>query len=236
MVANRRLTPSLFQADWYVLGRLRLAIEAALSAAGMRAESRALDMGCGDRPYEAIFRDRGLEYVGADLAVDAEVTIRSGETTSLPASSFDLGLSFQVLEHVWDIDWYLAEIHRMVKPGGSMILSTHGAWLYHPHPTDFRRWTKDGLVREIETRGWKVNRVFAIAGPLAWSLTIRAIAVADALTRFPLIGKVLANGLCFIYNVRIVIEDRLTPKQVRDDNACVYVCLCARLPEESASL
>ena len=36
-----------------------------------------------------------------------------------------------------------------------MLLSTHGARFYHPHPGDYRRWTGEGLRREIEAPGSK---------------------------------------------------------------------------------
>ena len=75
----------------------------------------------------------------------------------LPDGCAKVIVSFQVLEHVWDLDWYFSEIRRLLAPGGTLLLSTHGTWLYHPHPTDFRRWTREGLRMELSSRGFVVQ-------------------------------------------------------------------------------
>jgi SAM-dependent methyltransferase len=112
------------------------------------------------------------------------VTIIPGKPLDLADASVDGVTSFQVLEHVWDIDWYLRESYRILKPGGWLLLSTHGTWLFHPHPTDFRRWTRPGLEDEIKARGFTHVGTLPIAGPLAWTLMIRdADDSADCLSR-----------------------------------------------------
>lgn len=221
-----RLRPSRSRPDWHVLEGLRRAIDTLLDDLALPAGARAFDMGCGDRPYEPLFAERGIRYVGGDLGAGADVVIEPERALPLGDAEFDLAVSFQVLEHVWDLDWYLGELKRILKPGGSMLLSTHGAWLYHPHPQDFRRWTRAGLVREIEDRGWRVERTIAVSGPLAWSLIVRAIAAREALSRFGGAGRMVAALVCRIYNLRIAMEERITPAAVRESNACVYVCRC----------
>jgi len=82
-------------------------------------------------------------------------------------------VSFQVLEHVRDIDTYLKEAGRVLRDDGLMLLSTHGTWLYHPHPEDHRRWTREGLIGEIARRGFQVTDCIAVVGPLAWTSMVR---------------------------------------------------------------
>ena len=43
--------------------------------------------------------------------------------------SADLALSFQVLEHVRDLQTYFSEARRVLRQDGSLLLSTHGTWL-----------------------------------------------------------------------------------------------------------
>jgi len=83
-------------------------------------------------------------------------------------ATFDMVASFQVLEHVWDLATHLTEAHRVLRPGGWLPLSTHGAWFYHPHPGDYRRWTGEGLRREIEAPGFGLLEMRPVVGPLAW--------------------------------------------------------------------
>ena len=40
---------------------------------------------------------------------------------------------------------YLAECFRVLRPGGRLLLSTHGMFVYHPDPDDYWRWTCAGL-------------------------------------------------------------------------------------------
>jgi ubiquinone/menaquinone biosynthesis C-methylase UbiE len=68
-------------------------------------------------------------------------------------------VSFQVLEHVPVPNDYLKEAHRVTKSGGKLFLTTHGQWPYHPTPTDYHRWTKAGLILELERAGFAVRSV-----------------------------------------------------------------------------
>ncbi|TIO04185.1 MAG: hypothetical protein E5X93_31095 [Mesorhizobium sp.] len=111
----------------------------------------------------------------------------------------------------------------MLRDDGVLLLSTHGSWLYHPHPEDHRRWTRTGLVVDLADRGLEVEEVHAIAGPLATTTLIRLTGFAFFLRRLPIIGAILASLLALLMNLRAQLEDRLTPAQIRDDNACVFL-------------
>jgi SAM-dependent methyltransferase len=134
--------------DYLTLSSLEPALEQQIARrlAG-RTGLRILDLGCGQRPYEAIFRQLGAGYLAYDVpSQQADV---AGTAGSLPFSEqvFDAVLCTQVLEHVPDPAATLAEISRVLKPGGWCFLSTHGTYLFHPHPTDYWRWTQQGMER-----------------------------------------------------------------------------------------
>ena len=188
---------------------------------------QVLDFGCGDRPYESMIRSRGFEYVASDLGGDVDLVLKPGSPVNTPDGSLAGIVSFQVLEHVWDIDWYLGECRRMLGMDGWLLLSTHGVWPYHPHPTDYRRWTRDGLRGELESRGLQVVRIHGLLGPLAWTTQIRALGLRHALLQLPL-SNLFVPPFMFAMNLRIAVEDAITPESVRQDNACIYVALCKR--------
>jgi SAM-dependent methyltransferase len=127
-----------------------------------------LDYGCGGSPYKTLFdaeRYMRADYIdgeGLDFIISNEGKIEIAD------SSFDTVLSTQVLEHVHSPKAYLDEAFRVLRPGGRLILTTHGIWQDHPCPYDFRRWTRDGLLRELEMSGFRVNRLARITtGPRA---------------------------------------------------------------------
>src|SRR5215831_20433462 len=152
---RRRLQPRLWDTDWLVLRAMRTAIEGLADRIASPGKV-ALDFGCGAKPYAQLFTSRGVTYRGADLGNGHEVQIRPDGTLSAADQSADLVVSFQVLEHVRDIDTYLQESERVLRDDGLMLLSTHGTWLYHPHPGDHRRWTREGLIAELELHGFEV--------------------------------------------------------------------------------
>ncbi len=225
MEGSARLNPRWWDHQRHILARLRAAVEEEVARLPLGAGQRVVDIGCGDMPYRPLFAARGAEYLGCDLDDSAAVRITPGEPIPLPDGEAQGVVSFQVLEHVWDLDWYLGECRRLLRPDGWLLLSTHGSWLYHPHPTDFRRWTRDGLVGEIASRGFTVERVQALVGPLAWTTQFRLLGYREVLRRVPLVGPVVLAPLAMAMNLRMALEDLVTPAAIREGNACVYVVI-----------
>ncbi len=131
------------------------------AAAGLRV----LDVGCGEKPYLPYF-DGASEYVGVDVDESARAdVVGAAERLPLPDASFDLVLCLQVLEHVDDPARAVRELHRVVKPGGRVLVATHGAYVFHPSPVDYWRWTHTGLARLLEDNGeWRSVEVAAGSG------------------------------------------------------------------------
>ena len=128
---------------------------------------------------------RGVTYIGADFDGAPDIAIRADGTLDAPDRSADLVVSFQVLEHVRDLDTYLGEARRVLRDDGLLLLSTHGTWLYHPHPEDHRRWTREGLIADLAVRGFEATECIAVVGPLAWTTMVRLTCFAVALRRIP---------------------------------------------------
>jgi SAM-dependent methyltransferase len=223
--AQRRKSPRIYDTDWMVLRQMRRDIASALATVTSKTPQSLIDLGCGSQPYRDLIEAQGLSYRGADLGTSADIEIAPSGHVSAPDASADIISSFQVLEHVRDLDLYLAEAHRMLRTGGSLLLSTHGNWLYHPHPEDHRRWTRTGLILDIETRGFAVQSCVPIVGPLAWTGLMRLTSYAFVLRKIPLIGRGLAGIFATLMNIRAMMEDAITPPAIRADNACVYLVM-----------
>ncbi|HEX4138882.1 MAG TPA: class I SAM-dependent methyltransferase [Candidatus Methylacidiphilales bacterium] len=155
-----RLNPPRTEIDYLANADLRDAI--LLLAKNQRG--RALDYGCGGSPYREILPDL-RPYIradippgeGLDLTLDAD-----GLLPDEPAAGYDLVLSTQVLEHVPDPARYLAEAYRLLRPGGALILTTHGLIPEHGCPYDFYRWTADGLARAVTCAGFVVEENYKL--------------------------------------------------------------------------
>ncbi len=96
--------------------------------------STVLDLGAGrGSSADLDFRSRALRVVGVDpdSAVlgnpyldEAKVQVAPDYNIPYPDESFDIVISNNVIEHVRDVNRYLQEIHRVLKPGGHFVAKT----------------------------------------------------------------------------------------------------------------
>ncbi len=216
-----RYRPRMWHTDWMLLRELARVIREETKTF-LRPGQTMVDLGCGQMPYRRAIEEAGVIYRGADLDDSADLKIAADGQVDLPDHSSDAVLSVQVLEHVRDLDSYCAEIRRLLNENGLLFLSTHGTWLYHPHPEDHRRWTRSGLKHDLETRGFVVEDIIAMVGPLATTTVLRLTGYAFVLRKLPVAGPALAGALSILMNARAWLEDKITPRQISADNACIY--------------
>lgn len=227
---KNRLRPAIWIPDAYPLRKLASCLEDVVGRRfGHRPGAAIVDFGCGDSPYQPLFDAQSLRYLSCDLpGSGAAIEFEPGQTVPVDSGSADGVVSFQVLEHVWDLGWYLREARRMLKDDGVLVLSTHGVWPYHPHPTDFRRWTRPGLVCEIESHGFDVHENHALVGPLAWTVLFQAMALGAVLGKLPLVGTFISGAVATLVNPWLWLADKITPRQWATENAAIYLVVATK--------
>jgi SAM-dependent methyltransferase len=188
---------------------------------------RILDYGCAELPYRSFFSPLA-EYVGADLPGNPDATVEIAADGTLPVADagFDAVLSTQVLEHVADPATYLAECARVLRPGGRMLLSTHGIMVFHPDPVDYWRWTAAGLERVVSQAGLEVVRLEGIVGLGATGIQLFQESLyyrVPALLRAP---------LALVLQTLAALADRFESAEARRLNALVFT-LVAEKPQEA---
>jgi len=142
-------------------------------------KGRVLDIGAGEAPWQHLLRH--ADYVGVDVAEASDYGMRQkpdiryydGVTLPFDAATFDYVLCTEVLEHVPDPAHFLADLSRVLRTGGTLVLTVPWSARLHHTPHDYTRFTRFGLDRlirsaafseiEIEERG---NDVAVIANKL----------------------------------------------------------------------
>jgi SAM-dependent methyltransferase len=107
------------------------------------SSARTLDIGGGSKPYRKYFPNSVsvdiLAREGVDVVGDAH------DLHMFKDAEFDIILSTEVLEHLHTPEKALSEMHRTLKSGGTLILTTRFIFPLHNVPGDFFRFTPYGL-------------------------------------------------------------------------------------------
>lgn len=105
---------------------------------------RILDAGCGEGYGAELLRRAGansvfgLDYEGTTLRHVAkaypQIKLLQGNLVQqgLAADTFDLVVSLQTIEHLWDQPAFVAECARVVRPAGTVVLSTPNRLTFPP--------------------------------------------------------------------------------------------------------
>ena len=136
-------------------------------------KGKVLNAGCGWRDISHLIDGK---LVNQDLRYDDErrdnVDIYS-PLDSIPVSDgyFDAVISIAVMEHVQDPCGVMAEMVRVLAPGGVLVMSIPFMQPEHKYPTDFQRYTKDGIVELCTSHGLRIieiNSLFTVYHTLFW--------------------------------------------------------------------
>ena len=126
---RERLYPSLTNPSWLVLRRRREIFRKWLALPGAR-ELDVLDVGGRIQPYRPLLEGRLRSYVAVDVRRTPLVNlVARGEQIPVRSGQFDLVICTQVLEYIPDPSAVVAELHRVLKPGGWLLLSVPASGL-----------------------------------------------------------------------------------------------------------
>lgn len=147
----------------------------------LRSPGRVLDLGCGSGWMLERYREAGWDVVGVEYSASAcdagrskGLTMHCGSLTdaALPAASFDYIRSNHSFEHLTNPVETLAEISRLLEPGGTLFLGVpdtmgltarlFGAeWFYVGAPVHTINYNRLNLAALLDRAGFDVQRVRA---------------------------------------------------------------------------
>jgi 2-polyprenyl-3-methyl-5-hydroxy-6-metoxy-1,4-benzoquinol methylase len=194
-VAADMQPPDLQLRRSFLLEQLARAAERPARSRGETSPSpplRVLDVGCGEGQLTAAIADAGHQVLGVDVAEEplrrarsrhAGLELRCVEPSGewpLADASFDVVWSGETIEHVADTARWLSELRRVLRSGGSLILSTpaHGPLTrlglalsrrrferhFDPRADHLRFYTRRTLSRLLEDFGYEQVEVSEAGG------------------------------------------------------------------------
>lgn len=147
--------------------RVWLELFAKSAATAVPPGSYILDAGAGNGPYKPLFTDMHYEsadFCQVDKAYGAITHVCDLAAIPVPSERYDLVLCTQVLEHVSDPKEMLAELFRVLKPGGVLYASAPLFYEEHEAPYDYFRYTRFGLRYVLESVGFQVGQLQPLEG------------------------------------------------------------------------
>lgn len=150
------------------------------------AKGKLVDLGCGVKPYENIFKPYIDSYFGIDFPTTAEGNYGSETVadlyidctdTKISSESFDTLLSTQVIEHIFDTKKYVEECFRLLKKDGIGIFTVPFVWQCHAEPYDFFRFTKYSLEKLFVEQGFEIIELKELEGAYATLIQTKIISI-----------------------------------------------------------
>jgi SAM-dependent methyltransferase len=163
---------SAFNPYWIEMRWLRRSVE----FLAPHARGDVLDVGCGERPYDGLFKPHVKSYVGLEYPPVADNLIPEiwnmlerlrgivdvfgdGQCMPFADDSFDTAIALEVFEHVRNPDACLSEIERVLRPGGRLLLTVPFVAPLHQLPFDYYRFTPGGIGALLERHGFKIDEL-----------------------------------------------------------------------------
>ena len=139
---------------------------------------RVLDIGCGEQPLKPYIEQHGAVYISADVtqnrsaSVDFIFDITSPNAYELIPEQFDLILLNEVLEHVKAPYLALANVKRLLKHNGRVIVTTPFVWPLHEQPFDYQRLTSFWFDTHVPLVGLRIDGQECLGAPIDVLVTI----------------------------------------------------------------
>lgn len=160
-------------------------------------DARIIDIGCGDGFHLELLKDFGkktwtLEGVDADeraasMAEKRNLKVHQGllENLDLPERFYDLALMIQTVEHVASPPELLANVRKILRPGGRVVIVTDNTdsldfkifkrrhWGGYHFPRHWNLFNPSTLKKLADKTGFEVEKLATQVSPVNWVYSVR---------------------------------------------------------------
>lgn len=218
MPVSKEFNPSLSHGFYFI----RKGLLDAIHTFAPSMKGRLLDFGCGSKPYQSLFNVEeyiGLDFekTGHDHSNEQIDVFYDGKTIPFPDEHFDSVLCSEVAEHLFDLPAALAEINRVLKKAGKLLLTCPFVWGEHEAPYDYARYTQFALKELLEKNGFRIV-LYEKKGNFIEAITqMRVLYFASVaqpfFARLSYPGGWIYKSIVFLMNGWGKFKSRLLPKR-----------------------
>jgi 2-polyprenyl-3-methyl-5-hydroxy-6-metoxy-1,4-benzoquinol methylase len=162
-------------------GNLQTNLDFLAETSVLKPGDKILEIGCGIGTIVFELARQGYDVRGTDLSrvaieygrskyKDIQLQVQPAEELGFEDGTFDVVLSFDLFEHIASIDRHVAEVRRVLKPGGCYLFQTPNKWSNIPFEVlrtrslGWRRYhpslhTPGQLRRRLNKHGFRVQFV-----------------------------------------------------------------------------
>lgn len=110
----------------------------------------------GKSTHHGVWLPQGSTHVKSDVAAGEDVDVVSDAHDLFPFQNeeFDVLIAISVWEHLRKPWLAAAAAHRVLKPNGLLYVATHHTFPVHGYPSDYCRWTDEGLKGLFDSPEW----------------------------------------------------------------------------------
>ena len=176
-----------------------------------------LDVGCGAKPYRDLFNPDSYKGLDIDSPIVRERGLADdfydGSLFPYSNSTFDSILCNQVLEHVFNPVEFLQEVHRVLKPGGKLLLSVPFVWDEHEQPYDYARYSSFGLRALLENGGFLIRQHMKLGADATVLFQLANAYLFKVTQSWPTLARlILMSTAMALINVVGIIAGRVLPE------------------------
>ena len=157
--------------------RINLKNKYRLATEGLKV-GKMLDIGCGVGDYIHFAEKHGWECTGVEPSEDAKAIaqkrmkgniINSQELENIPEETFDVITMWHVLEHIDDLRWQIAQLQRLVKTNGRIVIAVPNyksydgqyykeCWAAYDVPRHLNHFDRTTLTKIFKAQGLKLEK------------------------------------------------------------------------------
>ncbi len=211
---------------------------AAVRRAGRHARGTLLDVGCGSMPFASALAGRVSRYVGVDLPGSHDFwgahPHAYGRAEQLPFrdGAFDTVLSLSLLNYLPEPGAMIAEAHRLLKPGGMLLLEFPQTLPLDDVDRDYFRFTRHAADLLLRRNGFEPVEFLPI-GSLPARVGLSMIDALRKLNRGP--TRILTElPVRLLYVIIQLVAEALDRLLFNPDEVLAHLVVARRLPAQGA--